>query len=62
MVEEVPSPCIRSCTLDSEDVCIGCGRTIDEIMEWANASASRKREIKAMLPERLKSRRYEGGV
>jgi len=52
--DPLASPCIRNCTLDREDVCLGCGRTISEIMEWANASPVRKLEIKAMLPERLR--------
>ena len=27
----VESPCIRHCTLDDADICLGCGRTLDEI-------------------------------
>lgn len=30
----VPSPCIRQCCLDDADVCVGCGRTLDEIKAW----------------------------
>ena len=41
----VASPCIRHCTLDERDVCLGCRRTIDEIKEWGQASEPRKREI-----------------
>ena len=54
--DPLASPCTRNCTLDREDVCLGCGRTIGEIMEWANASPARKAEIKALLPERLRGR------
>nr|WP_254619459.1 DUF1289 domain-containing protein [Vibrio metschnikovii] len=25
------SPCVRHCCLDDKDICIGCGRTLDEI-------------------------------
>jgi len=29
------SPCVGICVLDEEGVrCIGCGRTIDEIINW----------------------------
>jgi len=29
------SPCVGICVLDKERVrCIGCGRTIDEIINW----------------------------
>ena len=36
------SPCRRACTLDREDICVGCGRTLDEILEWSRASTERK--------------------
>jgi predicted Fe-S protein YdhL (DUF1289 family) len=29
-----PSPCVRLCTLNDDDVCIGCGRTLDDIKGW----------------------------
>jgi len=29
------SPCRRQCTLDEQDVCLGCGRTISEICAWS---------------------------
>jgi uncharacterized protein len=34
----VESPCIKVCVLDAESVCIGCGRTIDEIAGWSGMS------------------------
>ena len=30
------SPCIGTCTLNENDVCIGCNRHIDEIIEAGN--------------------------
>jgi predicted Fe-S protein YdhL (DUF1289 family) len=42
---EVPSPCIDICRLDGQGLCIGCRRTIEEIMEWPRAGVARKREI-----------------
>jgi len=30
----VLSPCVRMCTLDDDDVCVGCGRTLDDIKGW----------------------------
>ncbi len=29
-----PSPCVRLCTLNDGDVCVGCGRTLDDIKGW----------------------------
>ncbi len=49
------SPCVRICTLDDEDVCIGCGRTLEEIKAWngyspgeraKHLSASKRRQEK----------------
>lgn len=28
------SPCVGVCKLDSDFVCIGCGRSIEEILKW----------------------------
>ena len=28
------SPCISLCTLDEDDVCVGCFRTVNEITQW----------------------------
>jgi uncharacterized protein len=30
----VTSPCVRLCTLNDDDVCVGCGRTLDDIKGW----------------------------
>ncbi len=39
------SPCVRHCCLDDKDICIGCGRTLDEICRWSNATNSEKQKI-----------------
>lgn len=44
-MQEVKSPCIAICQLDDNKICIGCGRSVDEIMEWRKSTAERKREI-----------------
>lgn len=46
------SPCVRNCCLDEEDVCLGCGRTLDEILSWTRYSDS---EIEQVL-DRSRSR------
>jgi predicted Fe-S protein YdhL (DUF1289 family) len=42
---EVASPCIQVCQLDPQQVCQGCGRTLDEIAEWSEATTARKQQI-----------------
>ncbi|MFP5357080.1 MAG: DUF1289 domain-containing protein [Gammaproteobacteria bacterium] len=39
------SPCIRHCVLDGTGVCEGCGRTLDEISNWLDASAPQRQQI-----------------
>ena len=50
--QPVKSPCIEVCSLNHEDVCIGCYRTANEIIEWFSASDERKREILAAIDQR----------
>ncbi|WP_080928293.1 DUF1289 domain-containing protein [Pseudoalteromonas luteoviolacea] len=56
---EVPktpaSPCIRNCCLDDQDICVGCLRSIDEIIGWSNKSTQEKQTIL----ERCELRRQE---
>ena len=32
--QPIKSPCIEVCALDDHNVCIGCYRTADEIIDW----------------------------
>ena len=50
---EIPSPCIDICTLDERNICVGCGRHIDEIAAWGSAAADTKLLIVAAARERL---------
>jgi predicted Fe-S protein YdhL (DUF1289 family) len=43
----VASPCNDICRLDAQQVCVGCGRTLQEIADWGSASAERRRQIVA---------------
>lgn len=53
----IQSPCIKICTLDVDaKVCVGCGRTIDEIAGWARMSDSERQRIMTELPARLAAR------
>nr|WP_297348390.1 DUF1289 domain-containing protein [uncultured Glaciecola sp.] len=52
---EIKSPCIRNCCLGSEDVCLGCFRSIDEILMWGGASS----EDRSLIIEQTVKRRSE---
>jgi predicted Fe-S protein YdhL (DUF1289 family) len=42
---EIASPCVRTCCLDDDDVCIGCGRALAEIVAWGTAGDAERRAI-----------------
>jgi len=42
---KVPTPCVRNCCLDEKDVCMGCYRSLAEILAWSQANEDEKREI-----------------
>lgn len=42
------SPCVSICTLDDNDVCVGCHRTLNEITHW---SAFSKEEQWAIIDD-----------
>jgi len=50
---DVPSPCIDVCSLDSKDICLGCGRHIDEIVNWSVSTPEIKLRVVAAARERL---------
>jgi len=53
--EAIKSPCVRMCTLDDDDICIGCGRSLEEIKQW-NAYTPFERTEKLVI---CRQRRYQ---
>lgn len=43
--EKVKSPCIRQCCLDQRDICLGCHRSLQDILNWSGSSDDEKRAI-----------------
>jgi len=53
----IESPCVKICTLDAgSGLCLGCGRTIDEIARWSAMGAAERARVMADLPTRLAAR------
>ena len=51
---QVSSPCNKTCKLNKANkMCIGCGRTLENIAEWSKASPDRLEEIKRESEMRL---------
>ena len=40
----IESPCISVCRMDNE-VCVGCGRTVEEVVEWYNFTNEQKQAV-----------------
>jgi len=45
------SPCINVCVLDSQGICQGCLRTIDEIAGWGRMTAAEQWGVMARLEQ-----------
>lgn len=44
------SPCVNICKLDKAGrVCLGCGRTVDEIARWRGMSKAQRKAIMERL-------------
>lgn len=54
----IETPCVKVCTLDARiGLCLGCGRTLDEITRWASMSASERAQVMRELPARPVARK-----
>jgi uncharacterized protein len=50
----IESPCNRICAVHpTARLCIGCGRSLDEIARWIGLSGAERSRIMAQLPARL---------
>lgn len=50
----IESPCNQVCTIEvPTGICVGCGRTLNEIAEWGDANPERQKAILRNLSERI---------
>lgn len=52
------NPCVRNCCLDEKDVCIGCGRTLQEITGWHGFSDQEKEQVLQLAKARRDARNH----
>lgn len=52
MPETTSSPCTRVCCLDDQNVCLGCGRTLDEIRRWSQMSDAERVKVNELARAR----------
>ncbi len=44
--QPVPSPCVSVCRIDENSgMCVGCYRTINEIIDWGRQTEAHKRSV-----------------
>jgi len=48
----VESPCVGNCCLDTEDICLGCYRHLDEITSWLTVDAKTREQYRQNMAQR----------
>lgn len=59
--DPLASPCVRNCCLDDDNVCMGCGRSLQEIVAWSSAGPAEKAAILSRSRERTAARHARHG-
>ena len=50
----IPSPCVSVCSMNEEDLCIGCHRNSREIREWMLMDDTERHEVIETASQRAK--------
>jgi uncharacterized protein len=59
----IETPCTKICVIDSaSQLCVGCGRSLDEIAQWASFSPKERARIMMDLAQRLVRLREAGAT
>ena len=48
----VSTPCVKECVIGADGLCRGCGRSLQEIVDWARMAEPARRAVMAVLPAR----------
>lgn len=56
------SPCIRKCCLDKKDICVGCFRSLDEILNWTKVDDATRQQFLKNAQQRKLHYQQEQGV
>jgi uncharacterized protein len=50
----ISTPCTKVCAVDGRSgLCVGCGRTLQEIAQWGALDEAARKAVMAQLPARL---------
>ncbi|EKO3656787.1 DUF1289 domain-containing protein [Vibrio metschnikovii] len=50
--EDPKSPCNRHWSLDENDICLGCFRTLNDILKWQSSTIAERIEILSLCQKR----------
>ncbi|GAB5458449.1 MAG: DUF1289 domain-containing protein [Henriciella sp.] len=57
----IETPCIKVCAVSGDTgICLGCGRSLQEIGAWAGLTPQQRREIMDTLPARMQNLQETG--
>jgi uncharacterized protein len=61
MHQPIKTPCVKVCVVDGQsNNCLGCGRTLGEIAQWARFSDDQRDAVMALLPARIEALKAAG--
>lgn len=50
----IKTPCVKVCVVEGQTgLCLGCGRTLNEIAKWAKFTDAERDAVMAALPPRM---------
>jgi predicted Fe-S protein YdhL (DUF1289 family) len=55
MSDAPDSPCISVCIVNPDRVCLGCGRSTDEVGAWSSATVVQQQKIVDAAAKRLEA-------
>jgi predicted Fe-S protein YdhL (DUF1289 family) len=55
-VENIQSPCVRNCCLNEDDICLGCRRSLSEIIAWGQLAMKSENLYCYMLRKEKRAR------
>ncbi len=58
----IDSPCIKNCCLDENDICMGCFRSLDEILNWTKVDDTLRQQFLKNAQQRKLHHQQEQGV
>ncbi|MEZ0123721.1 MAG: DUF1289 domain-containing protein [Candidatus Reddybacter sp.] len=56
-LDTIASPCVRNCCLNEGDVCLGCFRSLDEILAWRAANNEQRQGFLDRVIQRKEAHR-----